>query len=82
MKFNVTLNNEEIDKIACITADKVLQTVKYQKGKEQWYERDIEELKLEVSKRDSMLVQKDLLIDRLRETLRKARNEIKGLKGD
>lgn len=82
MKFNVTLNNEEIDKIASITADKVLATVKYQKDKEEWYERDIKELRLEVSKRDSMLVQKDLIIDRLRETLKKARATIKELNGE
>lgn len=81
MKFNVTLGKEQIDEIACITADKVLATVKYHKNNEEWYERDIKELKLEVSRRDSMLVQKDLVIDRLRETLRKVRAEIKELKG-
>lgn len=80
MKFNVTLDKEQLDEIASLTADKVLETVKYQKTSEEWHEREIKDLKLEISKRDSMLVQKDLIIDRLRETLRNARYEIKELK--
>lgn len=82
MKFKVTLDKEQLDEIASITADKVLSTVKYQKNNEEWNEREIKELKLEISKRDSMLVQKDLIIDRLRETLRKTRTEIKELRGE
>lgn len=82
VKFNVTLDKEQINEIASITADKVLETVEYQKSQELWYERDIKELKLAVSQRDSMLVQKDLFIERLREALRKARAEIKELKGE
>ena len=73
MKFNVTLDNEQMNEIASITADKVLATVQYQKNNEAWYDREIKELKLEVQKRDSMLVQKDLVIERLRETTRKMR---------
>jgi D-mannonate dehydratase len=80
MKFNVTLDKEQLDEIASITADKVLSTVKYQKSNEEWYEREIKELKLEVSKRDSMLVKKDLIIERLSETLRRVRAELKELK--
>ena len=82
MKFNVALDKEQLNEIASITADKVLATVKYQKNNEDWYDRETKELKLEISKRDSMLVQKDLIIDRLRETLRKTRAEIKELKGE
>ncbi|MBY6897985.1 hypothetical protein [Clostridium botulinum] len=82
MKFNVTLDKEQLDEIANITADKVLSTVEYQKNNEEWHEREMKALKLEISKRDSMLVQKDLVIDRLRETLRKTRTEIKELKGE
>lgn len=80
MKFNVTLEKEQLDEIASITADKVLATVKYHKTNEEWYERDIKELKREVSKRDSMLVQKDLVIERLSESLRRARAELKEFK--
>lgn len=80
MKFNVTLDNEQINEIASITADKVLSTVKYHRSNEEWYEREIKELKLEISKRNSMLVQKDLIIERLRETLRTSRAELKELK--
>lgn len=82
VKFSVILDKEQINEIASITADKVLETVEYQKGQELWYERNINELKLAVVQRDSMLVQKDLLIERLRETLRKARTEIKELRGE
>lgn len=80
IKFNVALDKEQIDEIASITADKVLETVKYARNREEWLERDIEELKVEVQRRDSMLVQKDFIIDRLRENLRKARAELKELK--
>jgi hypothetical protein len=73
MKFNVTLDNEQINEIASITADKVLETVKYQKNNEAWYDREIKDIKLEVSKRDSMLVQKDLYAERLKETIKKLR---------
>jgi hypothetical protein len=75
MNFNVNLDKEQINEIASITADKVLSTVKYQKNNEDWYDRKIRELKLEVQKRDSMLVQKDLVIERLREYLRKERTK-------
>lgn len=82
MKINVSLDNEQINQIASITADKVLETVKYQKNNQEWYERDIKELKTEVQKRDSMLIQKDLVIERLREALRKTRIELNQLKGE
>jgi hypothetical protein len=82
MKLNVVLDKEQLDEIASITADKVLATVKYQKNKDDWYDREIKELRVEVTKRDSMLVQKDFIIDRLRETVRKMRSEIKELKGE
>ena len=81
MNFNVTLNKEQMDEIASITSDKVLATVKYHKSNEDWYEREIEDYKTEVQRRDSMLVQKDFVIERLKETLRKTRSELKELKG-
>lgn len=80
MKFNVVLDKEQLEEIANITADKVLSTVQYQKSNEEWHEREMRALKVEISKRDSMLVQKDLIIDRQREYLRKLKNEIKELK--
>lgn len=80
MKFNVVLDKEQLEEIANITADKVLSTVQYQKSNEEWHEREMRELKVEISKRDSMLVQKDLIIDRQIEYLRKLKNEIKELK--
>lgn len=70
MNFNVTLDREQINEIASVTADKVLATVKYQRNHEDWYEEQIKGLKHEVSKRDSMIVQRDLLIDRLKERLK------------
>ncbi|HDK7194850.1 TPA: hypothetical protein PTV74_003157 [Clostridium botulinum] len=65
MKFNVTLDKEQMDEIASITTDKVLANVQYHKNNEDWYESEIKELKLKVTKRDSMLVEKDLCIERL-----------------
>lgn len=82
MKFNVVLDKEQLNEIASITADKVLETVRYTRNREEWLERDIEGFKIEVQKRDSMLVQKDFLIDRLKENLRKAKVELKALTGE
>lgn len=82
MNFNVTLDKGQINEIANITADKVLETVEYCKNSEEWHEREIKEYKIEVQRRDSMLVQKDLVIERLRESLRKTRIELKELKSE
>lgn len=76
MKINVSLDNEQINEIASITADKVLATVQYQKNNEAWYDKEVKQLKLEVSKRDSMLVQKDLIIERLRESIKKLKSKL------
>lgn len=81
MKFNVSLDKEQLNEIASITADKVLETVRYTRNREEWLERDIDGLKIEVQRRDSMIVQKDLLIDRLQERLKKAGAELSSLKG-
>jgi hypothetical protein len=77
MNFNVTLDDKQIDQIANSTADKVLATVKYQRNNEDWYESEIKDLKLAVRKRDSMLVQKDLCIERLRERIKELRTQLK-----
>lgn len=81
MKINVTLDNEQINEIASMTADKVLATVQYQKSTEGWYDDKIKGLKIEVQKRDSMLVQKDLCIERLREKIKKLRTQLDEDKG-
>lgn len=79
MKFNVSLDKEQIDEIASITADKVLSTVQYCRNNEMWYEREIESLRRKVLERDSMLVNKDLYIERLREDKKRLRDKIKEL---
>lgn len=79
MKFNVSLDIEQIDQIASITADKVLATVKYTKDREESYEREIKQLKHMVIERDSMLVQKDICINRLRDIIKRQREEIENL---
>ncbi|MBU3186562.1 hypothetical protein [Clostridium estertheticum] len=81
MNFKVSLDKEQMNEIANITADKVLETVKYCKTTEEWNEREKKEYKIEIQRRDSMLVQKDFLIDGLKERLREARAELKELKG-
>lgn len=82
MNFNVSLDKKQMDEIASITADKVLATVNYHKNNEEWNEREIKGYKVEIQKRDSMLVQKDFVIDRLREALRETRIELRELKED
>ncbi|NFO70779.1 hypothetical protein FDC51_11565 [Clostridium botulinum] len=76
MNFNVTLDNEQINEIASVTADKVLETVHYQRNKDEWYENEIKELKLKVIKRDSMLVEKDLCIEKLIKRIKTLRNQL------
>lgn len=80
MNFNVSLSSEQIEFIASVTADKVLETVKYERNRAEWHERDIKLLKEEIITRDSMLVQRDLTIIRQREIMRKQREELKGLR--
>ncbi len=77
MKFNVVLDEEQLEEIASMTADKVLATVQYCKSKDEHYEREIEDLKYKIQQRDSMLVNKDLIIDRLRGRIRELREENK-----
>ena len=80
MKFNVSLDDKQIEQIANITADKVLSTVSYCKNKAEWYESTINDYKKQVQKRDSMIVQKDLIIERQREQLRKLRLKLEEYK--
>lgn len=82
MKFNISLDKEQIDEIASITADKVLSTVQYCRDNEMWYEREIEDLRRKVSVRDSMLVNKDLYIEKLREDKKRLREKIKELEAE
>lgn len=77
MKFNVVLDKEQLEEIASMTADKVLTTVEYCKNEKEIYERQIEDYKLAIQQRDSMLVNKDFLIDRLRGRIKELREENK-----
>ncbi|HFD2033556.1 TPA: hypothetical protein ACF2DD_002133 [Clostridium perfringens] len=78
MKFNVVLDKEQMEEIANMTADKVLATVQYCKSKDEYYERKIKDLELKIQSRDSMLVNKDFVIERLRGRIRELREENKG----
>lgn len=77
MRFNVVLDKEQLEKIASMTADKVLATVQYCKNRDEYYEREIESYKLAIQQRDSMLVNKDFIIDRLKGRIRDLREENK-----
>ncbi|WP_283695792.1 hypothetical protein [Clostridium perfringens] len=77
MKFNVVLDKEQLEEIASMTADKVLATVEYCKNEKEIYERQIEDYKLAIQQRDSMLVNKDFIIDRLRGRIKELREENK-----
>lgn len=70
-------NKEQLEEIASLTADKVLATVQYCKNENELYEREIKDLKLAIQQRDSMLVNKDFIIDRLRERIKVLREENK-----
>ncbi|MDV3426692.1 MAG: hypothetical protein LIR50_05815 [Bacillota bacterium] len=78
MKFDVHLDDEQINKIASITADKVLETVKYQKDNNDWYDREIKNLKHEIQARDSMIAKKDFYIERLTARITELRSEKRG----
>ena len=80
VKFNVTLDDEQINEIASITADKVLSTVKYCKNTEDYYERKIQDLEYSLQQRDGILVQKDLYSERLKLHIDKLKNKVKELK--
>lgn len=75
MKFNVVLDKEQLEEIANMTADKVLATVQYCKSKDEYYERKIKDLELKIQSRDSMLVNKDFIIERLKGRVRELREE-------
>lgn len=45
MNFNVTLDKEQINEIANVTADKVLETVEYQRKNVELYDREIKDYK-------------------------------------
>ncbi|MGU8678983.1 hypothetical protein ACV3Q3_12565 [Clostridium perfringens] len=75
MKFNVVLDKEQLEEIANMTADKVLATVEYCKNEKEIYERQIEDYKLAIQQRDSMLVNKDFIIDRLKRRIKELREE-------
>ncbi|MDK0621694.1 hypothetical protein P5E90_12700 [Clostridium perfringens] len=77
MKFNVVLDKEQLEEIANMTADKVLATVEYCKNEKEIYERQIEDYKLAIQQRDSMLVNKDFIIDRLKGRIKELREENK-----
>lgn len=82
MRFNVVLDKEQLEEIASMTADKVLTTVEYCKNEKEIYERQIEDYKLAIQQRDSMLVNKDFVIDRLRGRIKELREENKKICGE
>lgn len=77
MRFNVVLDKEQLEEIASMTADKVLATVEYCKNEKEIYERQIKDYKLAIQQRDSMLVNKDFIIDRLRGRIKELREKNK-----
>lgn len=71
VNLNVTLSDEQIEQIALTTADKIDYTTRINDRSNVWYEREIEMLKRDVAKRDGMLVQKDIVLERVRESNRR-----------
>lgn len=56
MKFNVSLDKEQIDQIASITADKILATVQYARSNEEWYKAEIESLRGRIKELEEKLI--------------------------
>ena len=80
MKFNVTLDKEQLEEIARLTADKVLTTVKYCNSSEENHKREIKRLEKCIRDRDAKIVQKELFQDRIMSRLRETRIELETLK--
>lgn len=67
MSFNVTLSQEQIQEIAAQTADKVLQTNRGRADNQKWNEEEISRLRHQISNRNEIIVQKEIIIERTRE---------------
>ena len=60
MKFDVNIDKEQIEEIAKLTADKVLESNKYLNNNLSWYEDENKELKHKINYLNEKIVQKDI----------------------
>lgn len=74
INFNVNLSDEQIEQIASITADKVNYTKNQRNSLEEYYELEITRLKDRIKKRNEIIVNKEILLDRYRERYEKWKN--------
>lgn len=65
LSLNVTLSEDQIDKIASLTADKVDYTSKIKDRTDAYYENELKKLKRQIEKRDELIVKKELLLERM-----------------
>lgn len=68
LSFNVTLSEEQIEQIASITADKVDYTTRAKRRTDDYYESELEMLKGRIAKRDQIIVQKEILLERVKKS--------------
>ena len=75
MKLDVHIDKEQIEEIARLTADKVLESNKYLNNNLSWYEDENKELKYEINRLNERIVQKDIQADRWRDKYKECRDE-------
>lgn len=75
MKFDVHIDKEQIEEIAKLTADKVLETNKYLNNNLSWYEDKNEKLKHKINYLNEKIVQKDIQVERWKDKYKKCRDK-------
>ena len=75
MKFDVHINKGQIEEIAKLTADKVLESNKYLNNNLSWYEDKNEKLKHKINYLNEKIVQKDIQVEKWKEKYKKCRDE-------
>jgi hypothetical protein len=66
ISLNATLSREQIEEIASLSAEKVLQTNSRRYDNEEWYKMEIENLKREITRLNRMIVEREINLDRNR----------------
>ena len=76
LSFNVTLSKDQMEELASMTAQKVLDTQKTRYDYEAWYKNEIEDLKNAVTNREKMIVQREIHIERYKTVLQMYKDDV------
>lgn len=71
MSINVNLSDEQMEHIACLTADKVNQTRTHYMTETEILQREVQDLRREIERRDKLTVEELLRTNRYKEMFRK-----------